>query len=56
LGKFRIEGYGKPKNPEFEKGKFDKCDPTCSIDVEVVENTLLDLESTSADFTTRIDL
>ncbi|MBV8326120.1 PAAR-like protein [Chryseobacterium sp.] len=55
LGKFRIEGYGKPKSPEFEKGKYDKCDPTCSIDVEVVENTLLDLECTSADFTSRID-
>ena len=55
LGKFRIEGYGKPKTPEFEKGKYDKCDPSCSIDVEVVENTLLELESTSGDFTTRID-
>lgn len=55
LGKFRIEGYGKPKTQEFEKGKYDKCDPTCSIDVEVVENTLMELECTSADFTTRID-
>ncbi|MCJ7934541.1 MAG: DUF4280 domain-containing protein [Chryseobacterium sp.] len=55
VGKFRIEGYGKPKSQEFEKGKYDKCDPTCSIDVEVVENSLLDLECTSADFTTRID-
>ncbi|MET3038354.1 PAAR-like protein [Chryseobacterium sp. NRRL B-14859] len=54
-GKFRIEGYGKPKTPEFEKGKYDKCDPSCSIDVEVIENTLLDLESASGDFTTRID-
>ncbi|NML70325.1 DUF4280 domain-containing protein [Chryseobacterium sp. RP-3-3] len=55
LGKFRIEGYGKPKNQDFEKGKYDKCDPSCSIDVEVVENTLIDIECTSADFTTRID-
>nr|WP_315032603.1 PAAR-like protein [uncultured Chryseobacterium sp.] len=55
LGKFRIEGYGKPKSQEFEKGKYDKCDPSCSIDVEVVENTLLDLECTSAEFTSRID-
>ncbi|MGK6342035.1 PAAR-like protein [Chryseobacterium sp. DT-3] len=55
LGKFRIEGYGKPKNQDFEKGKYDKCDPSCSIDVEVVENTLVDIECTSADFTTRID-
>lgn len=55
LGKFRIEGYGKPKKAEFENGKYDKCDPTCSIDVEVVQNTLLDIECTSADFTSRID-
>lgn len=55
LGKFRIEGYGKPKSPDFEKGKYDKCDPSCSIDVEVVENTLLDIECTSGDFSTRID-
>lgn len=55
FGKFRIEGYGKPKKAEFEKGKYDKCDPTCSIDVEVIQNTLLDIECTSADFTSRID-
>lgn len=55
LGKFKIEGYGKPKSPDFEKGKYDKCDPTCSINVEVVENTLLDIECTSGDFSTRLD-
>lgn len=55
LGKFRVEGYGKPKSPDFEKGKYDKCDPSCSIDIEVVENTLLDIECTSGDFSTRID-
>ncbi|MFC3158343.1 DUF4280 domain-containing protein [Chryseobacterium arachidis] len=55
LGKYRIEGYGKPKTQEFEKGKYDKCDPTCSIDVEVIENTLIDIECTSADFTSRLD-
>ncbi|WP_228409721.1 PAAR-like protein [Chryseobacterium sp. T16E-39] len=55
LGKFRVEGYGKPKSPEFEKGKYDKCDPSCSIDIEVIENTLLDIECTSGDFSTRID-
>jgi muramidase (phage lysozyme) len=55
LGKFRIEGYGKPKSPDYEKGKYDKCDPSCSIDVEVVENTLLDIICTSGDFSTRID-
>lgn len=54
-GTFRIEGYGKPKDPDFEKGKYDKCDPSCSLDVEVVENTLQDIECTSGDFSTRID-
>ncbi|WBV55736.1 PAAR-like protein [Chryseobacterium daecheongense] len=54
-GKFRVEGYGKPKSPDFEKGKYDKCDPSCSIDIEVVENTLLDIQCASGDFSTRID-
>ncbi|MBD3907304.1 DUF4280 domain-containing protein [Chryseobacterium sp. C-2] len=53
LGKFRVEGYGKPKSPDYEKGKYDKCDASCSIDVEVVQNTLLDIEVTSGDFTMR---
>lgn len=53
FGKFRVEGYGKPKKQDFEKGKYDKCDPSCSIDVEVVENTLLDIEVTSGDFSMR---
>lgn len=53
FGKFRVEGYGKPKKQDFEKGKYDKCDSSCSIDVEVVENTLLDIEVTSGDFSMR---
>ena len=55
-GKFRVEGYGKPKSPDFENGKYDKCDPSCSIDIEVVENSLLEIECSSGDFSTRIDI
>ena len=40
LGQYRVEGYGKPKNKEFEKGKYNKNYPSCSIDVEVVVNKL----------------
>ena len=55
FGKFRVEGYGKPKSSDFENGKYDKCDPSCSIDIEVVENSLLEIECSSGDFSTRID-
>ncbi|MGO4709817.1 PAAR-like protein [Chryseobacterium sp. 2TAF14] len=55
LGKYRVEGYGKPKSPDFEKGKYDKCDADCSIDIEVVENTLLNIECTTNEFSTRVD-
>ncbi|MEP7095350.1 MAG: glycoside hydrolase family 104 protein, partial [Flavobacterium sp.] len=41
LGKYRVEGYGKPKNEDFEKGKFDKNYPDCSIDIEVTNNKLV---------------
>lgn len=41
LGKYRVEGYGKPKREDFEKGKFDKNYPDCSIDVEVTHNKLV---------------
>lgn len=51
-----MEGYGKPKSPDFENGKYDKCDPSCSIDIEVVENSLLEIECSSGDFSTRIDI
>ena len=44
-GKYRVEGYGKPKSPDFEKGKYDKCDTSCSIDIEVIENVLYELET-----------
>ena len=40
LGKYRIEGYGKPKKEDFENGKYNKNYPDCSIDVEVVVNKL----------------
>jgi hypothetical protein len=40
LGNYRVEGYGKPKTKEFEKGKFDKNYASCSIDVEVIVNNL----------------
>lgn len=40
LGKYRIEGYGKPKKEDFEGGKYNKNYPDCSIDVEVVVNKL----------------
>jgi muramidase (phage lysozyme) len=40
LGIYRIEGYGKPKDKEFEKGAYDKNYPDCSIDVEVIVNKL----------------
>jgi muramidase (phage lysozyme) len=40
LGTYRIEGYGKPKKPEFDKGANDKNYPSCSIDVEVITNHL----------------
>ncbi|MCX8523670.1 DUF4280 domain-containing protein [Chryseobacterium formosus] len=54
-GKYRVEGYGKPKSPDFEKGKYDKCDPTCSIDIEVIENVLYDLECLTDSFSNRLD-
>ena len=54
-GKYRVEGYGKPKSPDFEKGKYDKCDPSCSIDIEVIENTLVDIECLTNEFSTRVD-
>jgi hypothetical protein len=41
LGKYRVEGYGKPKKEDFEKGKYDKNYPDCSIDVEVTHNKLV---------------
>nr|WP_294930322.1 PAAR-like protein [uncultured Flavobacterium sp.] len=41
LGKYRVEGYGKPKREDFEKGKFDKNYPDCSIDIEVTNNKLV---------------
>lgn len=41
LGQYRVEGYGKPKREDFEKGKFDKNYPDCSIDVEVTHNKLV---------------
>jgi muramidase (phage lysozyme) len=44
LGKYRIEGYGKPKNTDFEKGIYDKNYTDCSIDIEVVENKLVGKE------------
>ncbi|KAF2328458.1 PAAR-like protein [Flavobacterium nitrogenifigens] len=40
LGKYRIEGYGKPKKEDFEDGKHNKNYPDCSLDVEVAVNTL----------------
>ncbi|WP_427871579.1 PAAR-like protein [Flavobacterium sp. MMS24-S5] len=40
IGKYRIEGYGKPKKEDFEGGKYNKNYPDCSIDVEVVLNKL----------------
>ncbi|UWY29428.1 DUF4280 domain-containing protein [Flavobacterium sp. TR2] len=40
LGKYRIEGYGKPKKEDFESGKHNKNYPECSIDIEVVLNKL----------------
>ena len=44
LGKYRVEGYGKPKKEDFEKGKFDKNFPDCSIDIEVTNNKLVGKE------------
>ncbi|PAM92344.1 hypothetical protein B4N84_26445 [Flavobacterium sp. IR1] len=43
-GKYRVEGYGKPKNDEFKKGAHNKNYPDCSLDIEVVENTLTGAE------------
>lgn len=40
IGKYRVEGYGKPKTEDFEGGKCNKNFPDCSIDVEVAENKL----------------
>lgn len=56
LGNFRVEGYGKPKTKEFENGKYDKNDATCSIDVTVAINTLVDnqLEMYGEDFAATI--
>jgi murein DD-endopeptidase MepM/ murein hydrolase activator NlpD len=56
LGNFRVEGYGKPKTKEFENGKYDKNDATCSIDVTVAINTLVDnqLEMFGEDFAATI--
>ncbi|WP_144283276.1 PAAR-like protein [Chryseobacterium echinoideorum] len=54
-GKYRVEGYGKPKSPDFENGKYDKCDPSCSIDIEVIENVLYDLECVTDSFSNRLD-
>lgn len=44
LGKYRVEGYGKPKREDFEKGIYDKNYTDCSIDIEVVENKLIGKE------------
>ncbi|WP_136668421.1 PAAR-like protein [Flavobacterium sp. H122] len=57
LGNYRIEGYGKPKTKEFEKGKFDKNYPSCSIDITVAVNKLDDktlLPHGGDDFTAKI--
>jgi len=40
VGKYRIEGYGKPKKEDFEGGKYNKNYPDCSIDIEVIVNKL----------------
>lgn len=40
LGTYRVEGYGKPKSPDYSDGRYDKNYTDCSIDVEVVENKL----------------
>lgn len=40
VGKYRVEGYGKPKKPDFENGKYDKNDASCSLDFEVATNQL----------------
>ena len=40
IGKYRVEGYGKPKTEDFEGGKCNKNFPDCSIDIEVAENKL----------------
>lgn len=56
LGNFRVEGYGKPKTKEYENGKYDKNDATCSIDVTVAINTLVEnqLEMYGEDFAATI--
>lgn len=56
VGNFRVEGYGKPKTKEFENGKYDKNDPSCSIDVIVAINKLVDdqLELFGQDFSAKI--
>lgn len=40
LGTYRVEGYGKPKSPDYNNGEHDKNYTDCSIDVEVVINKL----------------
>lgn len=40
LGTYRVEGYGKPKSPDYNNGEHDKNYTDCSIDVEVVVNKL----------------
>lgn len=56
LGNFRVEGYGKPKTKEYENGKYDKNDASCSIDVTVAINTLVEnqLEMYGEDFAATI--
>ncbi|MCL9805314.1 DUF4280 domain-containing protein [Flavobacterium amniphilum] len=56
IGDFRVEGYGKPKTKEFENGKYDTNDVTCSIDVTVAINKLVDgeLELDGQDFAAKI--
>jgi muramidase (phage lysozyme) len=44
LGKYRVEGYGKPKKEDFEKGNYNKNFPDCSIDIEVTNNKLVGKE------------
>lgn len=56
IGNYRVEGYGKPKKADFEKGKYDKNDPTCSIDITVAINKLDDtqLELYGEDFAAKL--
>ncbi|MEO8516563.1 MAG: PAAR-like protein [Flavobacterium sp.] len=55
-GDFRVEGYGKPKKAEFEKGEYDKNYPSCSIDITVTINKLNEskLELYGEDFAAKI--